>query len=596
MGCGTSNNFSLFDLFDQGNMTLLLKIINNKPQYTSLINENNQTILIKLTINRCENIALKILNTGYSKPDHIDNEGNTALIYACRNKMNELANEIIDKYKCDIYQINKSGINALYWAGYNNLYDVVRKIINYNCNNKHIYLTSTNFLGYTPLMSLCKVNDYNANREIIIMEFIDILLTCDNNKIKYVNNYDQSAFSLACESQLENVIIKMIDLDLVDLEYKNKYDETVLMIVCNNKLENIAMKLIDKLLINKKHIINFINKQKISAFTISCSKKLYKVADKILQVNQFDYNIKKFDYSKYLFIACSFGCEKIALKIIDIMLFHNISLECLNDWGDNLLIVSCREKLEYIAYKLIKLCPQSVNIISNYNKTPLIYACENKMSIIANKIIKIVYNSYPHLIYQQNKMGETALIIACKNKMFDTINYILSLNINKKFIGFVDNYNYTALFYTCENKLDIIALNLINSNHSNPSHIKNGKTSLMLCCSNNMVNVAISLLRTGKSKHKFMNSQGKDAMYYAIKNNLSSIFIKIFKNIYNLNDILSINNKINSILLSDSRFITLRSIINFVNTTKPNHHYKYLLYHDVLKDICLILFPSHLIL
>ena len=113
-------------------------------------------------------------------------------------------------------------------------------------------------------------------------------------------------------------------------------------------------------------------------------------------------------------------------------------------------------------------------------------------------------------------------------KLINEKNNIGAINFIKQHpeIDFksVDDENKTALIVACENALEDVALELINTGKSNPGHIDNSwNTALMYACEKSLENVALELIKTGESNPLHSNVNNYTALKYAIINNLNSV-------------------------------------------------------------------------
>ena len=88
------------------------------------------------------------------------------------------------------------------------------------------------------------------------------------------------------------------------------------------------------------------------------------------------------------------------------------------------------------------------------------------------------------------------LINACKSK--DT-EKALDLIMNNTNLDIVDSYGRTALMWACHYEMKEVALELIKTGKSNPEHItKDEKTALSLACERYMKEVAYKLVQIGE--------------------------------------------------------------------------------------------------
>jgi len=125
-----------------------------------------------------------------------------------------------------------------------------------------------------------------------------------------------------------------------------------------------------------------------------------------------------------------------------------------------------------------------------------------------------------------DSFGSTALMIACQNKMQNVA--IALINTGQSKPEQVDRYRYTALIYACRNKMQDVAIALINTGQSKPEHADRSKyTALIYACMNKLSDVAIALINTGQSNPQKVCDDGNTALIYACSNKMTDVAIAL---------------------------------------------------------------------
>lgn len=126
--------------------------------------------------------------------------------------------------------------------------------------------------------------------------------------------------------------------------------------------------------------------------------------------------------------------------------------------------------------------------------------------------------------------GFTSLIVSCQNKMQDVALKLLEMNNSDNICKLeqVNKYGDTALMFTCLNNMSSVALELLNlGNICKPESITEyGYTALMWSCYSDMTDVALKILDMNCSPDQ-VDCDGHTALIFACKYEMSNVALKI---------------------------------------------------------------------
>lgn len=298
------------------------------------------------------------------------------------------------------------------------------------------------------ILNLCRFEDFNE---------VDELLN-EHKKIdlNYVDEHNNTALILACESNKNELALKILDYNC-NINNINHYDDNALLIACKNKMWNTVLKLLEHCDI--KHINKNNN---CSVITYVLQNNNIELINRLIEFNYYDKEI--------FYWSIKNKNTEIGLKILNKCIIH--------EFNNNILLLICENNLEEIGLKYLIKYKNIINDkIINYkninNNTSIILACKNNMKKIALKLLDYECN-----LKQANNLGETVLLWACKNKMKNIIwkiltKYLMKQNNNKTFrntykycnIEQISNNEETAFGIACLNNLpETIILKMLEFN------------------------------------------------------------------------------------------------------------------------------------
>lgn len=198
-----------------------------------------------------------------------------------------------------------------------------------------------------------------------------------------------------------------------------------------------------------------------------------------------------------------------------------------NDVKDNLKYIEIMDILDnnnYInARNLIK-----QNILTCTPTILWIYACENLQESNAINLL----DDFQEIDYNfVTNDGICGLLIGLKNHMFSLVSKLMEMpNLNP---SIQDNEGNNALMLICMNKsldesIGIKFIETFSSMDFNQTN-SNGSTPLLICCENKLQDIALKILENDSvDKHNYENNE-ETALSIACNNNLSKVALKLIK-------------------------------------------------------------------
>jgi ankyrin repeat protein len=223
-----------------------------------------------------------------------------------------------------------------------------------------------------------------------------------------------------------------------------------------------------------------------------------------------------------LITACRSGNPKVALSIIK---RYNIMYPNLNTIEQDISV----DEIEQETHESMSL----VNCkLRNRKMKNIIHEPKNKWGVRESKGITYEISSSSDTINMLGMTDDnnvTALYCTCFNKMNDVaLALIATGKSNPEYV--CGSENNTALLYACKTKMNDVALALIATGKSNPSQInKNNNTALILTCEKNLTDVALALIATGCSNPLFVHNNSTSALIHAYANNMTDVALTIVK-------------------------------------------------------------------
>lgn len=211
---------------------------------------------------------------------------------------------------------------------------------------------------------------------------------------------------------------------------KDEHDlngSTPLILACEKNMEDIALPLIDSGN-SEPEKINYFGE---SALTISCAKSLKSVARKLVQINSSLVNITTPINQTPLILACSSSnMEDIALDIFNT---GKSIPEQEDDTNSTALIMACKNSLSNIALKLVESGKSNWFIRDNNGMSAIEYCEANGLDDVINAL---------------QKLDIDELIINLNNNGFDAIE-LQEENINKYLLEDTNNicFKYNNKYY-----------------------------------------------------------------------------------------------------------------------------------------------------
>jgi len=227
------------------------------------------------------------------------------------------------------------------------------------------------------------------------------------------DNDNSTPLIIACENELEDVALKLIETGESNPGHVNNDRMTALIIACDKELENVALKLIETGESNPGHIYN----KSTTALMTACENKLEVVALKLIETGESNPGYaSEYSETTALMIACSYdNLENVALKLIET---GESNPGQANKSEMTALMYACDNGLENVALELIETGESNPEQLDEDGKTALIIACENELENVALKLIE-TGKSNSEVISND---GNTALMIATELNLTNVIS------------------------------------------------------------------------------------------------------------------------------------------------------------------------------
>ncbi len=589
--CRNKLESSSIEILDVAKETIKLDIISKS--------DNNTAFMIALKNNMVQT-ANKLLTFNIDKllVNNVNSDGLTAKQIALNNGLKDIV-ETLDALNTDVFTlidnndldgfkkittINQSLLNKLNSMGQT---PIIYSILNSKTEfsfyllQNNIILNTIDYYGFTPLMYACMLKDS------IYDKILDIAKEKGGSyvAIQYINSNSDSAFSWACENSLtdialriidfkfENinldtlilackkgmnrVVLKIIDMDTIDLSQVDKFGNTILQLCCIYKLNDVAIKLLEKDSNSIK--LNNVSNKGYTAFMLACEYRLNDVANAILKYNSNEINISHInnDGNTSIMLACKNKMDDIAIKILDTDA-DIIRLNHINNDGYTALMFAAMYKLENIALAMLDNGSDAVRLdqVNKYNQSAYTIAINNNLTklietikIYSTNIFSIIDNNEsvdsfinyvknkPDTLQLLNKDGNTILVESIKKNRPDITIKILEFetDIKNKKLNTIDEFGFTPLMLACLYSTEDVVLKFLEFK---PKDIlldyinTNGDTAFIICCAKSLSNASIKMLSFNPVDIRLgqINDKGNNGLIIACRYKLEQTALEILEN------------------------------------------------------------------
>lgn len=380
------------------------------------LNDFRQTGLLRLIqYNVSEDIIIDILNVMFERHPEItefllnycDYEHNHILLHSIIYKRHKVAKKLMERMTMEqMNHSNSYGINVFIASIQTKSEEMAMNILDRGFDIRD----RQDIIGNTPLMVALDCKMYKLSNRILDMG-IDI------SQLTHINKLGYTAFTHACMSEFEDIVLRIFDLGVVDIGHVTTNNITVLNIVCNYGFESLAMRILQNDLdIVKPELAN------TDGFTA-------------------------------LMNALHAGMELTAMWLIDT---GRANIEQVNKHGDNALMIACNIGLSDLCHRLMDTGLIDLSHQTGNKNTAIILAIDNGLISVAHRIIDSKCGNLEAL----DEHDENALILSIRYKYFDLVEFILkSGQLSKESICYRNKDGYTSLKYAIENEmLDIVRM------------------------------------------------------------------------------------------------------------------------------------------
>ncbi len=489
------------------------------------------------------NINVQLLNESKSESNDEDENGNIIISETVSgNIIFQSGNFIYQPHNNANINQNQNGTLNINFSDNMNIQQLLENHIMQNQPEfitQHINELNNNIDNYKCVSN---IEEYSDEESVETDKINNKHLFSYFSSSKHTNykKYDNcNILMLACMKKMDKLVYHLLTyFDHTDINAKNKANESALLICCENSLvESSAY-----LLAHKDIEINIFNEDdpnaKIHLLIICCKNKLNNQALQILSHSDFKKyivkNKKNEDYSHILERALGYACKNNMHEVVyKILENYKLNIEYLNVNVNNPLYWCAYYKMVYGISKLLKYKNIDINIIEKGKKMSILEViCDNKLEESALEILK-----FKNIDLKDNNDINSAFYYSCKSGLTNIALKLYELNNNK--ITFIsknskyDHYKkYNALYYACLKNMDSVIKIMLNAENINCDALNitdfYDNTPLIICCKNKNEKRAIQIIKLKYNKNlnvhiHDLNEKEKNALYYAIKNNLKNV-------------------------------------------------------------------------
>ena len=412
---GTDNSNVLHYSTVNGHFSFIKYIINNYPQYTSLLHSTN------------DNDAL---------PIH----------YACTSGVIQLVTFLIDVMKCDVTTEDKIGFTCVTWACASGNLDLLKLLIKQYKLNPKIFSTMTSspvvavLFGHVHILEWLK-QEYRINL-VSFMKGVLPFYAAQYNRLyclkHLISNYsfntndtDDSQSTLlhiACQEGHVAIVLYLTSLPQCDVSAKTSNGSTVLHLSCKSHSLPILKHLVEE------HQLDLTIKDYngMAPVHVACEEGSLSIVKYIIDHSPLSLDMTD-SFGRTPLLIAAFSKN---LPIIRYLNSKNCNISILDDKGFNVIHISAKGgSLDILRFFIdSRYCNPDITDASS--RTPLyLSAQEGHLEIVEYLLDSPSYNR-PHveLVDMADSNGNTALHAACSQGHPDIVTTIAgaykSLNIN----------------------------------------------------------------------------------------------------------------------------------------------------------------------
>jgi ankyrin repeat protein len=202
-------------------------------------------------------------------------------------------------------------------------------------------------------------------------------------------------------------------------------------------------------------------------------------------------------------------------------LINNCPLDAADMFGSNALMLACMYELEDIAIKIINKGGFDINATDCDNETALCHACSHGLDIVISAILEKDFSNF-------NIVNRSGTNNALKYAIFNCDeNTIIELLLAGDFdlTHVFSEYNETLLFSVCNDfELSKVANFMLDKGDCKEEHINIANmTVLQVACANKLEDIAIRLINNGKCPLDIADTFGNTALIYACEKALPKV-------------------------------------------------------------------------
>jgi len=375
----------------------LVKLLIKDPRVNVNTTVNGQTLLIMA----CGDEDLELVQI-LTASDRVDVNAvmrtetgaeTTALLSGCQKYNKEIVERLLARTDLDINAVvTKKAVTGFLLACKNGNLTLVKRFLTFPHLNRKARTSS----GEGAIFLACQYGH---------LAVLDVLLKNNADYIDELNQTEEhgaTPFLVACENGHVHIVIRLLQIPLVDTNIRLKTGAQAFFIACQNGHLSVVKELVKRKLVTLD-ILNEEMSDGANAFSAACFYGHTEVVEYLLDINKQDQALQLENYAHGFWLACSEGHTDVAKKILE-----------KRD-------VNFRE--------------------SYYGRTPLTVACVNGRTQLAQELLK--RDDIP--INDRDESGDLALILACKHRNIDLVRSILKYKSTD--VHAIDAKSLTAIIF-----------------------------------------------------------------------------------------------------------------------------------------------------
>ena len=304
------------------------------------------------------------------------------LLMCCENNMILTTIEMIKCIKTnDIYhkildQKDVNGDNLLSYCEKNNRFEIFIELFQFYISDENITTIIINLFDVQSIFNdrgtymVSSILPNSKESDNMLIKFLEYIANnTEYNFDNIIDNDNNTLLMILCLHKKSNAALKVIDIyeklsdqSRLKIYHSNKNDDTVFSIACISSLEDVALRLISVYCKNgistpeyKK--LGAVNKQGNTPLSIACQKSLSIIALELLKTGRANQGVFNDILKTPLIYACEKKLEKVALEILKI---GKCSIEVKDKfYKKDALTYALEKKLKNVSTEILNYCTKN---------------------------------------------------------------------------------------------------------------------------------------------------------------------------------------------------------------------------------------------